>query len=184
MVRATGEKTDTELRIERQQAAQSLTVQRSTATVGSLPDSGIGGDGTRVFRASTPGSQKGELFVEAETNWVKRWTGTEWVYHSGIMIDTDANRGAITVDSSDVGAPAYATNTAKIWYVDSAPAWIHLPLYDLPDVGTGYRVAGTRVVGAQQAAVTSPAGGATIDTQARTAIDAIRAVLAAHGLTL
>lgn len=35
----------------------------------------------------------------------------------------------------------------------------------------------------QQAAITSPSGGATIDTQARTAIDTIRTRLASYGLT-
>ncbi len=39
-------------------------------------------------------------------------------------------------------------------------------------------------VGTAQAAITSPTGGATVDAQARTAIDAIRAVLSYHGLTL
>jgi hypothetical protein len=42
---------------------------------------------------------------------------------------------------------------------------------------------GIQVVGSRQAAIASPAAGTTIDTQARTAIDALRAALIAHGLT-
>lgn len=48
--------------------------------------------------------------------------------------------------------------------------------------GNVYSVNGTQVVTSRQAAVTAPAGGATIDTQARTAINDIIARLVAHGL--
>jgi hypothetical protein len=41
---------------------------------------------------------------------------------------------------------------------------------------------GTKILSTQQAAVTAPTGGATVDSEARTAINAIRARLAAHGL--
>jgi hypothetical protein len=48
--------------------------------------------------------------------------------------------------------------------------------------GSQYNVGGTRVVTSRQAAVAAPAGGATVDTQARTAINDIIARLVAHGL--
>lgn len=48
--------------------------------------------------------------------------------------------------------------------------------------GSQFQVSGTRVVTSRQAAVTAPTGGATIDTQARTAINDIIARLVAHGL--
>jgi len=44
-------------------------------------------------------------------------------------------------------------------------------------------VGGTQVVGARQAAITSPTGGTTTDTQARTAINSIILTLRTHGLT-
>lgn len=47
---------------------------------------------------------------------------------------------------------------------------------------TGLHVGGVRVVSAQQGAIAAPAGGGTIDTQARAAIDAILAALRGHGL--
>ena len=50
-------------------------------------------------------------------------------------------------------------------------------------VATEYRVGGTKVVGSRQSAITAPSGGATIDVEARTAINAIRSALTVHGLT-
>lgn len=44
-------------------------------------------------------------------------------------------------------------------------------------------IEGQQVVGPRQGAVASPSGGTTIDTQARTAIDALIATLKSHGLT-
>lgn len=43
-------------------------------------------------------------------------------------------------------------------------------------------IGGTTVVGAQQAAIGGPAGGTTIDAEARTAIEAILAAMRNHGL--
>jgi len=48
--------------------------------------------------------------------------------------------------------------------------------------GTKLSVAGNQVVGARGAAVAEPAGGTTVDAEARTAIAAILARLRAHGL--
>lgn len=55
---------------------------------------------------------------------------------------------------------------------------------DLTDVTKGYKVGGTKVVGAQGAAVTAPsgAGAAGVDTPARNSINALISRLQAHGL--
>lgn len=50
------------------------------------------------------------------------------------------------------------------------------------DADTEYRVAGVKVVGARQAAIASPSGGATVDSQSRAAISAIISAMQAHGL--
>ena len=49
-------------------------------------------------------------------------------------------------------------------------------------VGTLTDLNGDQVVDSRQGAITSPSGGSTKDTQARAAIDALIAALAAHGL--
>lgn len=50
------------------------------------------------------------------------------------------------------------------------------------DVSSRYEVSGTKVVGAQGAAVPDASGGVTIDTEARAAINALLARLRTHGL--
>lgn len=48
--------------------------------------------------------------------------------------------------------------------------------------GSAIKVAGTQVVGAQAAAIASPASGSTVDAEARSALAAILAALRGHGL--
>lgn len=48
--------------------------------------------------------------------------------------------------------------------------------------GRVFKVNGTQVVGARQAAIGAPTGGTTIDAEARTAIGSILTVLRTHGL--
>lgn len=70
-----------------------------------------------------------------------------------------SNAGIVVKASEDVDVQAPALNTT-----------------------TAFKVGGTKVVGTQQAAINNPAGGSTVDTQARVAINAILTALAAHGL--
>jgi hypothetical protein len=71
-----------------------------------------------------------------------------------------------------------------VWLVDAA-VWA---LYDgstwragtLP--ATALQIAGEQVVGARQGAIADPAGGDTVDAEARVAIGAILAALRGHGL--
>lgn len=50
------------------------------------------------------------------------------------------------------------------------------------DVSSDYKVNGVQVVTDQQAAIPDAAGGATVDTEARAAINAVLAALRTHGL--
>ena len=57
-----------------------------------------------------------------------------------------------------------------------------LPVWSTTPTASEYRVSGTKVVGAQGAAVADAAGGATIDVEARTAINLLLARERTHGL--
>jgi len=50
------------------------------------------------------------------------------------------------------------------------------------DVSGEYKVSGTQVVGARQAAIPDASGGATIDVEARAALNQLLAELRTHGL--
>jgi hypothetical protein len=55
--------------------------------------------------------------------------------------------------------------------------------WDIGEVrAASIKVGGTQVVGAQTAAIAAPAGGATVDAEARTALTAVLAALRSHGL--
>ena len=67
--------------------------------------------------------------------------------------------------------------TATVWANYRSGAW------EVGAVrGSGVVIGGQQVVGARQAGIASPAGGTTVDTQARGAIDQILACLRQHGL--
>ena len=66
--------------------------------------------------------------------------------------------------------------------VGVAPAYTANPTVATVNTTTGYNQGGTQVVGAQGAAVADASGGATIDAEARTAINTLLARLRTHGL--
>lgn len=74
-----------------------------------------------------------------------------------------------------------AGNSLEIHDSDDA-AVVAINSNGLVDSDLGFSVAGNVVVAAQQAAITAPAGGATVDAEARTAIGSILTALRTHGL--
>lgn len=85
--------------------------------------------------------------------------------------------GASTLASVTVSGNATVGGTLGVTGVLTASAGISLP------AGQVLRVNGVQVVAGRQAAITAPSGGITQDTEARAAINSIRAALTAHGLT-
>lgn len=66
--------------------------------------------------------------------------------------------------------------------VGAPPVWTDTPSLTRVNVSTHYRVSGTQVVSAQEAAVANASGGVVIDVQARTAINSLLDRLRTHGL--
>jgi hypothetical protein len=72
----------------------------------------------------------------------------------------------------------------RVWAVDDQCVWIYgLSGWHLDSVRPdGIYVAGQQIIGPRSGAIADVAGGSTIDTQSRTAVNAILAALRIHGL--
>lgn len=132
------------------------------------------------LRAARPASgAQGDRFLATDRNALYYYSGTVWGLVVGLGFGTNAVRAAMAVDSTDNNYGFYTTDTNKLWRV-SGGVWVDL--FVSLDVTTSYEVGGVKVVGAQGAAVADAAGGVTIDTEARTALNALLARLRTHGL--
>ncbi len=107
--------------------------------------------------------------------WIVAASGTgAWAGHDGDLACLTsggwrfvAPRKGLHVATTDDGLTRIYDGAA--WTLDQAR----------PD---GYYVSGQRVVAARQSAITDPTGGATVDSQARTALGLVLAAMRAHGL--
>jgi hypothetical protein len=139
---------------------------------------------TRVERLGAVGLA-GDVFIESDTSWAYAYDGSAWNYFAGVNHGSYATMTGLTVNADDEGA-LFLVTTAGInyglWRVTGG-AFAKKLLPASPDVATGYKVAGNQVVGARGAAIADPAGGATVDTEARTALVAILNFLRGWGAT-
>lgn len=134
---------------------------------------------TTGTRASKPASAAlNDFYYETDTGWLDYWAGTAWKYLSGVNVGTNATRAAITVTANDNGALFYTNDQSKLWRVE-AGAWVDKTV--TLDLTTSLKIAGTKVTGAQGAAVPDATGGAVIDVEARAALNTLLARARAHG---
>ncbi|HWV00163.1 MAG TPA: DUF2793 domain-containing protein [Devosia sp.] len=98
--------------------------------------------------------------------------------------DWVGNAGALAGWTADGWRFVAAAEGMTVWVADRAiaaryvgGAWVAGNL-----AGQQVSIEGVKVVGAQGAAILDPAGGTTIDAEARAAIGAILAALRGHGL--
>lgn len=127
-------------------AAQAIaqTVRSQSGTAAALTTD------TRANKATTTGSLANDLYLESDTNWLWRWTGTAWAFVTGLYVATDATRTALTISAADNGALFYATDTGILWKVE-AGAWANK--FSVVTVSTSFNVGANKVLGARGAAV-------------------------------
>lgn len=158
--------------------AQNIATQFSAATVRSQSgtEAALTTD-TRANKATTTGSLANDLYLESDTNWLWRWTGTAWAFVTGLYVATDATRTALTIAAADNGALFYATDTGILWKVE-AGVWVNK--FSVITATTSFNVGANKVVGARGAAVTSVAtadAGAVYDAAAQTLLNEVKAQL-------
>jgi hypothetical protein len=115
------------------------------------------------------------------TNWIAKSTVAVIVGFGTLGMSIYMNTGLTAGNSFTPTLLAFFDGTGAGFGGNSSPGY---PVDATGDINTStrYRVAGTQVVGAQQAAISAPSGGTTIDSEARTAIDSILTLLSTHGL--
>lgn len=141
--------------------------------------SGAGSLSTGTRATKPAGALLNDFYFEQDTKWLYYWGGSAWLFIAGLNTGTNATRAAITVTANDNGAQFFTTDQNKLWIV-SGGVWVDRSTN--LDLTTSLKVNGTKVIGAQGALIADAAGGATIDAEARTAINTLLARLRAHGI--
>lgn len=114
--------------------------------------------GARSMRPSSPALN--DFYYETDTHWLYYWGGTAWLFLAGLNSGTNATRAAITVTANDNGAAYLTTDQNKLWLVSGA-AWVDR--FTTLDLVTSLKINGTKVIGAQGAAVADVASAAATD---------------------
>lgn len=120
MVRALEEVSLLEVRNERQIGAQQESLAVFTSVRALSAGTGVLSVGTRAQKPSS--AVVNDEYYESDTGFRYRYSGTAWLYSSGVAIGTNATRAAITVTANDNGALFYTTDTKLLWRV-TAGAW-------------------------------------------------------------
>ena len=167
--------TDTKLR----DSAATSVIGRSAGSSGDPADIAAGTNGNILRRAAgiigfgTIDLADGTNAVSGVLAVANGGTGVATFTANGVLYGNTAS--AIQVTTQGAANTVLTANAG-------APAFSATPTVTTVNTTTGYNKSGTQVVGAQGAAVADAAGGATIDAEARTAINTLLARLRTHGL--
>lgn len=111
---------------------------------------------TTGTRATKPASAAlNDFYFETDTQSLYYWAGTAWKYMAGVNVGTNAVRAAIAVTANDNGALFFTNDQNKLWRVEGG-AWVDK--FVTLDLTTSLKIAGTKVVGAQEAGWTAGTG--------------------------
>jgi len=108
--------------------------------------------------------------------------GSNLTYKSTTGVGTATGAAHIFTGGTDGGTTiATLLNNGNVGIADTTPDY-KLDVNGEINAVTAFRVADTQVVGAQGAVVADASGGAVVDAEARTALNALLARLRTHGL--
>lgn len=154
------------------QLAVSATLANSSTTATVNVGSGTGSGATTLTVKGAAGTNRSIALAT-----VGAW---RWAFVAGTTAESGANAGSNFALAAYDDAGAFIDSPMSITRAAGGAIQTSRPV-DI-NVSTGLRVLGTKVVGAQGATIADPTGGVTIDTEARTAINALIDRLQAHGL--
>ncbi len=169
---------------------------------GALNFSGTGHAGLTVNSLTTTqrnalAAVNGMLIYNSTSSVFERYEGSTWKqFSSGTSVTLRSASGA-PGGGLGIDGDFYVNEDDGTLYKKSGGSWSAIVAARLPlgggvvtgalniNYGAGGRIQvdGVQVVGQQQAAITAPTGGGTVDSQARTAIATIITTLQTHGLT-
>ena len=167
------------------------TLNASIVTVSNL-DAGNISTGTLTGRVVQTAASGQRVVVDSSDNQLKFYDssgnltgviggGTAIIYFKDYSGSTSAM--AIHVDTSGICYSARRNGTGQAIIVNNG-ATTNITLYSegVIDAASAYKVKGNQVVGARGTLVNDASGGATVDAEARTAINTLLARCRAHGL--
>lgn len=162
------------------------TYLKSVFESGDIP---AGSDYSDIFDSFLPISVTGKQTLDISLEITGNFSAAE-IYGDNIYAASALN--AMVVNVSQINAQVVSASTANLNKINAQIVSASSGLFNIIEcqkvsasamnVTDVYKVAGTQVVGSQQLAVVQASGGATVDTEARTAINNLITRLRTHGL--
>lgn len=150
---------DIDVTSAQRQAAEGLESFTSFTSIRALT-SGAGAL-TVGARSGKPGSAGLlDFYYETDTYWLYYYSGTKWLFLTGLNYGTNATRAAITVTANDNGASYFTTDTGKLWRV-VAGAWADQ--FTTIELTTAVKIASNQIIGTRKAAVNDVASADATD---------------------
>lgn len=156
-------------------------------TIRSLPGSASGAFSFGAHASRPASGAIGDQYLSTDRNTIYYYTGTVWMYSTGVNSGTNAVRAAIGVTANDNGSLFFTNDQNKLWRVEGG-VWVDK--FVTLDLTTSVKVAGTKVIGAQGAAVadaasadaTDLATAITLVNELKGKVNTLLARVRAHGL--
>lgn len=156
-------------------------------TIRALPGSASGAFSFGAHASRPASGAIGDQYLSTDRGTIYFYTGTLWKYSTGVNSGTNAVRAAIAVTANDDGTLFFTNDQNKLWRVEGG-VWVDK--FVTLDLTTSIKIAGTKVIGAQGAAVadaasadaTDLATAITLVNELKGKVNTLLARVRAHGL--